>query len=92
MDVTKIALIGDYNPDVVAHQAIPVALNDAAKQAQTKIKADWLHTSILTDRVADQLAAYHGVWCVPASPYENMAGVLAAIRFARESNRPFFGT
>jgi CTP synthase (UTP-ammonia lyase) len=32
------------------------------------------------------------VWCVPASPYENTAGAIAAIRFARETRRPFLGT
>ncbi len=39
-----------------------------------------------------QLAEFDGVWCVPASPYANTRGVLATIRFARESGRPFLGT
>ena len=32
------------------------------------------------------------MWTVPASPYENTAGALDAIRFARETRRPFLGT
>ena len=32
------------------------------------------------------------MWVVPASPYENMAGTLDAIRFARETKRPLLGT
>jgi CTP synthase (UTP-ammonia lyase) len=39
-----------------------------------------------------QLAGFAGVWCVPASPYASADGALAAIRFARESGRPFLGT
>ena len=29
-DTLRIALVGDYNPDIVAHQAIPLAIDDAA--------------------------------------------------------------
>jgi CTP synthase (UTP-ammonia lyase) len=41
---------------------------------------------------ARDLAAFSAIWVVPASPYANMAGALAAIRFARETRRPFLGT
>jgi CTP synthase (UTP-ammonia lyase) len=87
----RIALIGDYNPSAKAHQAIPGALTLACG---TDIDGqwDWLHTSTLTGEPADQLAAYDGVWCVPASPYANPRGALKAIRFARETGRAFLGT
>ena len=26
----RLALVGDYHPDIVAHQAIPLAIDDAA--------------------------------------------------------------
>lgn len=29
-DTFRIALVGDYSPDIVAHQAIPLAIDDAA--------------------------------------------------------------
>ena len=38
------------------------------------------------------LAAFDGVWCVPASPYANTEGALNAIRVAREHRIPFLGT
>lgn len=38
------------------------------------------------------LAESAAVWTVPASPYANMDGVLDAIRWARETGRPFLGT
>ena len=87
----RLALIGDFNPDVVAHRAIPPALNLANQATGCAVTWDWIGSDTITD-APRQLAAYAGVWCVPASPYRNMDGALAAIRFARETKRPFLGT
>jgi len=86
----RVALVGDYNPAVIAHQAIPEALRLSAGPSRT-VEGVWLHTSSIHDAAAD-LRGFHAVWCVPASPYENMEGALDAIRFARESALPFLGT
>ncbi|HUI82899.1 MAG TPA: hypothetical protein VL240_01680 [Candidatus Binatia bacterium] len=83
----RIALIGDYNPNVIAHQAIPGALALAANGAN--VQPVWLATEAVPDAALD---SYSGFWCVPASPYRSMEGALLAIRFARERNRPFLGT
>jgi CTP synthase len=87
----RIALVGDYNPAVIAHQAIPEALRLAASAARVEIQPVWTHTSSITGRDED-FAVLDGIWCVPASPYANAAGALAAIRFAREHGVPFLGT
>ncbi len=87
MTATRICLIGDYQPSVLAHQAIPKALALAADGAD--VRWVWLDTESAID--AD-LASYDGFWCVPASPYRSLEGALRAIRFAREQNRPFLGT
>lgn len=86
----RIALIGDYDPQVTAHQAIPVALGMAAEHTGLEVQFQWL----ATDRInADTtLQDFGGFWCVPASPYRDMDGALRAIRFAREQQRPFLGT
>ena len=86
----RIALIGDYDPHVTAHQAIPVALGMAAEQLQLDVQLQWLATDGIDADTA--LGDFDGFWCVPASPYRNMAGALRAIRFAREHQRPFLGT
>jgi CTP synthase (UTP-ammonia lyase) len=39
-----------------------------------------------------EFSAFAAIWCVPNSPYASMEGALRAIRFARESGRPFLGT
>jgi CTP synthase (UTP-ammonia lyase) len=88
----RIGLIGDYNPSVRAHTAIPRALELAAEAQNCDVRTAWSHTGSLGNELAEQFAACHGLWCVPASPYANMDGALRAIRFARENSRPFLGT
>jgi CTP synthase (UTP-ammonia lyase) len=85
--VARICLIGDYDPQVTAHQAIPKALALAAKDGA--VEPVWLGTERAQD--AD-LEEYAGFWCVPASPYRSMEGALRVIRWARETGAPFLGT
>jgi CTP synthase (UTP-ammonia lyase) len=87
----RVALIGDYNPEVTAHRAIPKALELAAASLHRNVEPVWCHTAQLSD-VPKQLSAFDAVWCVPASPYANMDAALAAIRHARENNIPYLGT
>jgi CTP synthase (UTP-ammonia lyase) len=87
----RIALVGDYDSSVPAHQAIPLALNLAARHHQVGFEGVWLPTSQIVD-ARTQLALFDGVWCVPASPYRDMQGALEAIRVAREQAILFLGT
>ncbi|KAB0506043.1 CTP synthase C-terminal region-related (seleno)protein [Pseudomonas lini] len=88
--VIRIALIGDHDPQVTAHHAIPVALGMAAEHSGKDIQFQWLATNSIN--VDTPLDDFDGFWCVPASPYRDMDGALRAIRFAREQQRPFLGT
>ena len=85
-----IGLIGDYDEAVPAHRAIPVALRQAAEKASIAIEFEWVPTEQITSTA--RIAQFDGLWCVPASPYRNMAGALLAIRHARECAVPFLGT
>ncbi len=87
----RIALVGDYSPDVIAHRAIPLALGLARTATKSDVAWHWVHTREIGDAARD-LADFAGIWVVPASPYENTAGAIDAIRFARETGRPFLGT
>jgi CTP synthase (UTP-ammonia lyase) len=87
----RLALIGDHDPASKAHQGIPLALSLAAADGRI-CECQWIHTSQLTSDASAQLGGFDGIWCVPGSPYANGDGVIAAIRFARESGRPFLGT
>ncbi|WP_442910723.1 CTP synthase C-terminal region-related (seleno)protein [Kluyvera sp. CHPC 1.2972] len=88
--VLRIALVGDYNADVIAHQAIPLALDDAAAVLEVPVEYRWIATRDVHS--ADSLADFDGIWLVPASPYQNTEGALIAVRYARENSLPFLGT
>jgi CTP synthase (UTP-ammonia lyase) len=77
----RIALIGDFDPEVTAHRAI----NEALRLAHAE--GTWIHTTAVRD-----LDDYDAIWCVPASPYASMEGALSAIRYAREQLIPFLGS
>ena len=86
----RIALVGDYNPSVIAHQAIPLAIDDAAAVLDLTADYDWLATTELTS--PEDLVGYDAIWLVPASPYKNTAAAFIAARYARENGIPFLGT
>ena len=86
----RIALVGDYNPDVIAHQAIPLAIDDAAAVLELTADYDWLATPELTS--PEDLVGYDAIWLVPASPYKNTEAAFIAARYARENSIPFLGT
>lgn len=85
-----VGLIGDFNPTVSAHQAIPLALQRAADALHIEVDFEWVATDEITS--VARVARFDGLWCVPASPYRSMDGALLAIRHARESGAPFLGT
>ena len=86
----RIGLIGDYDDGVLAHQAIPRALELAAEAEIAPVVYEWVPTEEIRD--VGRVSGFDGLWCVPASPYRSMEGALRAIRFAREQGRPFLGT
>ncbi len=91
--VTRIALIGDYRPDVTAHICAPRAIALAAHEIGKPVSPCWVETSWLGRAgVESVLAGYDAIWCVPASPYYDQGAVLDAIRVARTSGLPFLGT
>ena len=90
--VIPIGLIGDFNPQVKAHVAIPVALQLAANDLACEIKIEWLATPALEQGSELPLAEFHALWAVPGTPYASMEGALNSIRFAREHQIPLLGT
>lgn len=85
-----IGLVGDRSDSALAHQAIPLALENAAETLGIAAAYEWVPTERI--KSASRVAAFDGLWCVPGSPYKNMEGALLAIRCAREGRIPFLGT
>ena len=86
----RIGLVGDRDAAKTAHQAIPVALALAGRALGRPVQTTWLPTGQIGEGAV--LGSFDGLWCVPGSPYDSMAGALTAIRWARERNLPFLGT
>ncbi len=87
---SRIALVGDFDPAVTAHQAIPRALELARDALGADVAWEWVPTELIA--APARVETFDGIWCVPASPYRSTDGALTAIRFAREHARPFLGT
>ena len=92
MSMVRIALIGERNSEILAHQAIQLALRLASLELEVALESTWIRTDRLEADPTEQLAGYHGIWCVPGSPYASLEGALGAIALARVSGRPFLGT
>jgi CTP synthase (UTP-ammonia lyase) len=91
VSAVRIGLIGDRDPDAVAHRAIPLALARAAAATGIAVTPQWLHTSELANHPL-HAAEWDGLWAVPATPYADGDAAIAAIRHARSSQTPFLGT
>ena len=88
----RIALVGDYSPQVTAHLAIPKAIDIACTCIGQSVEGIWVATSSLHKDASSVLQDFSGVWCVPASPYKSLTGALDAIGLARKRHIPFLGT
>lgn len=89
----RIGIVADYTPTSPYHKATTQSVLHAAEALSTRVEPAWIETvSLDSPEGLDQLRDCAGIWCGPGSPYESMDGALSAIRFARENNRPFFGT
>ena len=82
----RVGLIGDFNPQQRAHDAIPKVL----AAASDSVECAWIATDSVTN--GGSLSEFDGFWCVPGMPYKSAEGVLRAIRHARTSGTPFLGT
>lgn len=91
-DVT-IAIIGDYDEDKVSHPATNLAIRHAAERLSLKVNVTWLPTpSFLAEGTVNRLDAFDAIWASSGAPYLSPEGMINAIRFARESGKPFIGT
>ncbi|MFD7880395.1 hypothetical protein ACFV5G_41110 [Streptomyces sp. NPDC059766] len=86
----RIALVGDRSPQVASHARIPLLLDALTERDRLVLDAYWIPSE---DAAAEgAVRGFDAVWVVPGSPYRSEAGVLSAIRTAREEGIPFLGT
>jgi CTP synthase (UTP-ammonia lyase) len=85
----RIGIVGDYNPAHESHPATTQAAFLAARAIGLQADIVWISTANVSD---ETLAKTDAIWAAPASPYRSADGMLHAIRYAREKQRPFLGT
>ncbi|MER6047119.1 hypothetical protein ABT168_06555 [Streptomyces sp. NPDC001793] len=86
--LARLALVGDRSEAVRSHHRIPSLLDALRVRDGLDLDAYW----IPSDDADEDLTGFDAIWVLPGSPYRSEAGVLAAIRTARESGIPFLGT
>src|SRR4051812_35367287 len=85
----RIGIVGDYNPATESHPATTSGLFLAARAIGLTADIEWISTARVTE---DALLRCDGIVAAPSSPYRSADGMLAALQFARERQRPLLGT
>lgn len=93
MRLTRIAIVGDFNPGFLPHTSSNDAIGHAAAQLGAHIEQVWVPTPVIARRGPKAtLRGFNGFWISPGSPYQNDEGAFAAIRYARTGGWPLFST
>ena len=90
-NLTKIAILGDFNPAVSTHHALNDSIRQVKKLFQEEIQLDWIGTDIFDCRVVFERQGYKALWIAPGSPYKNDQNVLDAITYVRTNKIPVLG-
>ena len=89
----RIGIIGEFDYRKNSHPATMEAIRQAADFLSVETKTDWLPTPLFLDEEGlKKLADFDVLWASSGSPYQSTRGMLNAIRWARESGKPFIAT
>ncbi|MCQ2570523.1 MAG: gamma-glutamyl-gamma-aminobutyrate hydrolase family protein, partial [Limosilactobacillus sp.] len=92
---TKIAVVGKYCHLEDAYKSLKEALTHAGIDQNTKIDIDWVDSEDLENKseseIDQKLNGYHGILVPGGCGVQGTAGILTAIRYAREHKIPYFG-
>lgn len=88
----KIGLVGKYIELKDSYISISEALIHAGAAINSSVDVKWIHSeSVNTDNVNEILNELDGVLVAPGFGERGIEGKIAAVKFARENNVPFFG-
>ncbi|MEI7026440.1 CTP synthase [Paenibacillus sp. y28] len=89
---TEIAIVGKYVALHDAYLSIVEALGHAGIDSNTEVAIRWVNAEEIYDHnVSELLGGVHGILVPGGFGDRGIEGKISAIRFARESNIPFFG-
>ena len=90
--VIDIALVGKYVEHHDAYKSIVEALIHGGTMNDTKVNISWIQSEDLTDEdAAEKLSSVTGILVAPGFGDRGIDGKLAAVKYARENEIPFFG-
>lgn len=88
----KIALVGKYVEHHDSYKSIVEAFVHAGAVNDCRVAIEWVQSDNLTpENVAEKLAGCSGVLVAPGFGGRGIGGKLAAVKYVRENNIPFFG-
>jgi CTP synthase len=91
-DTIKIGLVGKYVELQDAYKSILEAFTHAGAINECKIQLESIQSETITEEnVAKKLGGLDGVLVAPGFGERGIEGKIAAIKFVRENNIPFFG-
>ncbi len=90
MEITKIGIIGEFNPGKKSH----IALNNSLEWLKNDLsfKFEWIDTIKIERNSSMTLNGLSGIWSASGSPFKSLDGVIKAIEYARANNIPHLGT
>lgn len=87
-----VGLVGKYVELKDAYKSIAEAFIHAGAVNECKVKVEWIHSESLTpENIADRLGSLDGVLVAPGFGERGIEGKIAAVKYVRENNIPFFG-
>ncbi len=88
----KIAIVGKYNKLKDAYKSLIEAFDHAGIHNKYIVKLSWVNASNINDlNVGEKLKGVHGVMVPGGFGSRGVEGKIAAIKYARVNNIPFFG-
>lgn len=93
METVRIGVVGDFNPEFESHTTTDSSLRHAGDHLGVRLEFEWVPTPTLAGgEAAERLEPFDGLWISAGSPYRAREGAFAAVRFAREHDRPMLAT
>jgi CTP synthase len=88
----NIGLIGKYVELQDAYKSILESFIHAGAMNECKVQVHYIHSEFLTpENIAEKLTGLDGLLVAPGFGNRGIEGKIDAVRYARESNLPFFG-
>ena len=88
----EVALVGKYTELPDAYKSINESFIHAGAINHSKVKVTYVPAEQVTnENAAEKLAGMSGIFVAPGSGVRGFEGKVAAVKYARENNIPFFG-